>query len=442
HNSMNKITEYKERLCAQGLSQTFGQDYSKTFAPTGHLHSLRALIAYSVREGLDFQQLDIYSDFLNASLDEDVYLSIPQGLLMCRKSYCLKLKKAIYGLRKAPLAWYKRLMTWLVCSGFTASVSDPCVFFRAAPPPIWLFFHVDDIAVFGRKLSSFKRDMKCKFDVKDIGEADLILGIKLNRVNGGLILSQTHYVESVLALYGMSECRPVATPMVPNSHLEEGSLKECSEFKALVTSYRSTMGTLSYLSVATRPDISFAVSSLSQFLENPGIGHWNAFLHVLSYLKGTSDLGLLYVSKGDSGLCAYSDADWGNCKQTRQSATGFTISFNNCLIIWKTCKQPTVSLSTAEAEYKALTDLSTEGCINTASSDSNSNARRIKHVEIQLHFIREVIQNGLIKVVYVPTSKMLADFMTKLVCRPTLVKCLEALNVLGLRARGDVENRA
>ncbi|MBW0535465.1 hypothetical protein O181_075180 [Austropuccinia psidii MF-1] len=469
HNSMNEITEYKARLCAQGFSQTFGQDYSKTFAPTGRLHSLRTLIAYSVREGLDFQQLDIRSAFLNAPLDEDVYLSIPQGLPMCRRSYCLKLKKAIYGLRQAPLAWYKRLTTWLMCSGFTSSVSDPCVFFRTAPPPIWLFFHVDNIAVFGRELSSFKKDIKCEFDVKDIGEADLMLGIKLNRVNDGLILSQTHYVESVLALYGMNECRPVTTPMVPNSHLEEGSPEECSEFKALSVNYRSAIGTLSYLSVATRPDISFAVSSLSQFLENPGIGHWKAFLHVLHYLKGTANLGLFYVSNGGSSLCAYSDADWGNCKRTRQSVTGFTISFNDCLIIWKTRKQPTVSLSTAEAEYKALTDLSTEvlwlrqfvmelslckldgptiifndnqGCINTASSDSNSNARRMKHVEIQLHFIREVIQNGLIKVVYIPTSKMLADFMTKSVCRPTLVKCLEALNVLSLRARGDVENRA
>ncbi|MBW0549853.1 hypothetical protein O181_089568 [Austropuccinia psidii MF-1] len=328
HNSMNEITEYKARLCAQGFSQTFGKDYSKTFAPTGRLHSLRALIAFSVREGLDFQQLYIRSAFWNASLDKDVYLSIPQGLPVCRKSYCLKLKKAIDGLRQAPLAWYKRLTTWLVCSGFAASVSDPCVFFRTAPPPIWLFFHVDDIAVFGRELSYFKNDIKCEFDVKDIGEADLMLGIKLNRVNGGLILSQTHYVESVLALYGMSECRPVATPMVPNSHLEE-----CGEFKTLNTNYRSAVGTLSYLSVATRPDIYFAVSSLSQFLEKPGIGHWNAFLHVLRYLKGTADLGLFSVPNGDSGLCAYSDADWGNCKQTRRSVTGFTISFNNCLII-------------------------------------------------------------------------------------------------------------
>ncbi|MBW0541029.1 hypothetical protein O181_080744 [Austropuccinia psidii MF-1] len=322
YNAMNEITEYKARLCAQGFSQTFGQDYSKTFAPTGRLHSLRTLIAYSVARNLDFQQLDIRSAFLNASLDEDV----------------------------PPLAWYKRLTAWLTGSGFTACVSDPCVFFRKAPPPIWLFFHVDDIAVFGSELSSFKEDIKREFDVKDLGKADLMLGVKLDHVNGGLFLSQTHYVESVLALYGMSKCRSVATPMVPNSHLEEGSSEECNAFKALNTNYRSAVGSLSYLSVATRPDISFAVSSLSQFLEKPGMVHWNAFLHVLLYLKGTAGLGLFYASGGGSGLCAYSDADWGNCKQTRRSVTGFIISFNSCLVIWKTRKQPTVSLSTTEAE--------------------------------------------------------------------------------------------
>ncbi|MBW0482731.1 hypothetical protein O181_022446 [Austropuccinia psidii MF-1] len=116
-----------------------------------------------------------------------------------------------------------------------------------------------------------------------------MLGIKIDHANDGLILSQTHYVESVLVLYGMSECRPVGTPMVPNSHLEEGSLEECSAFKALNTNYRSAIGSLSYLSIATRPDISFAVSSLSQFLEKPGIKHWNEFLHVLCYLKGVEN---------------------------------------------------------------------------------------------------------------------------------------------------------
>ncbi|MBW0545560.1 hypothetical protein O181_085275 [Austropuccinia psidii MF-1] len=273
-----------------------------------------------------------------------------------------------------------------------------------------------------------------------------MLGIKLIHSDNGMILSKAHYLESVLALYGMSKCKPMMTPMVPNSHQEESNPEECSQFEALNTNYRSAVGRLNYLSVAMRPDISFSVSSLSQ---------------------GTVDYGLHYTADGVGNICADSDADWGNCRETRRSITGFVISFKHCLVIWKTRKQHSVSLSTVEAEYKALMDLSTEvlwlqqfvkelslcelvspttffdhnqGCINTANSDSNSNTRHMKHVDIQLHFIREAIWNELIKVIYIPSDKMMADFMTKSVCRPALVKCLNALNVLSLRARGDVES--
>ncbi|MBW0536871.1 hypothetical protein O181_076586 [Austropuccinia psidii MF-1] len=459
-------SEYKAQLCAQGFAQTLGEDYSKTFAPTGRMHSLRTLIAFLVTNALKFQQLDIRSVFLNAKLEEDVYLGIPQGLNLDKKSHCLKLKKAIYGLKQAPLAWYKRLTTWLLNVGFTSSLSDPCVFHRLTESPIWLFFHVDDIAVFGKDVIPFKNQLKSEFDVKDIGDAELMLGIKVIQIPEGLVLSQAHYIESLLVLYGMENCRPVVTPMVPGLHLTEASLDQQEAFKNLKVNYRSAVGSLSYLSTATRPDISFAVSSLSQFLELPGIEHWKAFLHVLRYLRGTAQQSLVYHGGKEKGVQSYSDANWGNCPQTRRSITGFVITFNGCLVVWKTRKQPTVSLSTAEAEYKALTDLTTEllwlrqfikelslglinfpidvfsdnqACINTANSDSNSNNRRMKHVEIQLHFIREVINQKKIRVTYVPTHDMLADFMTKSVGRTALNRCLGALHVLCLRARGDVE---
>ncbi|MBW0478283.1 hypothetical protein O181_017998 [Austropuccinia psidii MF-1] len=274
-----------------------------------------------------------------------------------------------------------------------------------------------------------------------------MLGIKLVHSDNGMILSKAHYVESVLALYGMRKCKPMMTPMVPNSHQEESTPEECSQFEALNTNYMSAVGSLNYLSVATQPDISFAVSSLSQFLEKPEICHWNAFLYILCYLRGTVDYGLHYTADGVGDLCAYSDANWGNCRKTQRLITCFVISFKHCLVIWKTRKQHSVSFSTAEAEYKALMDLSTEilwlrqflkelslcelvspttifddnqGCINTANSDSNSNTRCMKHVDIQLHLIREVIWNELIKVIYIPSDEMLAYFMTKLVCRPAL----------------------
>ncbi|MBW0476654.1 hypothetical protein O181_016369 [Austropuccinia psidii MF-1] len=337
-NPINQ-TKYKVQLCAQGFAQTLGEDYSKTFSPTGKMHSLRTLIAFFVTNGLKFQQLDIRSAFLNAKLEES----------------------AIYGIKQAPLAWYNRLTAWLKNTGFTALLSNPCVFYHAKNSPIWLFFHIDDIAVFGKDVEPLKNQLKSEFDVKDMGNAEVMLGIQMIQALEGLVLSQAHYIKSVLVLYGMENCRPVATPMVPGIHLTEASLDQQVAFKKLGVNYRSTIGSLSYLSTVTRPDILFS---------------------------------------------------------TRRSVTGFIVTFNGCLVIWKTRKQPTVSLSTAEAEYKALTDLSAEllwlrkfiqelalhqvegpiyvfsnnqACINTANSDSNCNNWRMKHVEIQLHFIREVI---------------------------------------------------
>ncbi|MBW0555084.1 hypothetical protein O181_094799 [Austropuccinia psidii MF-1] len=459
-------TEYKAQLCAQGFVQTFGEDYSKTFSPTVRVHSLRTLIAFSMANSLKFQQLDIRSAFLNANLEEEVYLGIPQGLNFDSKTHCLKLKKAIYGLKQAPLAWYNRLTTWLVDVGFAASLSDPCVFYHLTGSPTWLFFYVDDIAVFGRDVDSFKSQLKAEFDVKDMGNAELMLGTQIVQSPEGLALSQAHYIESLLMLYGMENSQPVVTPMVPGLHLKEASLEQKEAFKNLKISYCSAVGSLSYLSVATRPDISFVVTSLSQFLELPGIEHWKAFLHVLRYLQGTSQQSIVYSEGGRRDVQSYCKADWGNCHQTRRSVTGFVVNFNDCLIIWKTRKQSTVSLSTAEVEYKALTDLTSEllwlrqflqellldlvdvpidvfsdnqGCINMANSDSNSNNWRMKHVEIQIHFIRVVINKQRMRVTYVLTQNMLADFMTKSISQPALKRCLDALHILFLRARGDVE---
>jgi hypothetical protein len=277
---------FKARLCAQGFSQTHGVDFSKNFAPTGRLNSLRALILFAASQNLNFQQLDVKTAFLNVDLEEEVFLSIPQGVPVDKKKYCLKLNKAIYGLKQAPLAWYNRLSLWLTSVGFKSSIADPCVFYRLDSNPVWLFIHVNDIAVFGKDLSNFKAQIKTKFDMKDLGKADLLLGIKIHHDPSAIVLSQRHYVHSLLELYGMENCRSVATPLVSNSQLEKATAEDIDRFNSLGVNFQSAVGALSYFSSATRPDISYAVSNLSQFLEAPGIHHWEAFIHVLRYLSG------------------------------------------------------------------------------------------------------------------------------------------------------------
>jgi hypothetical protein len=285
---------FKARLCAQGFSQVHGIDFSKTFAPTGRLNSLHALISHAAATGMQFHQLDVKTAFLNADLDEEVFLSIPQGINLDKKRHCLRLNKAIYGLKQAPLAWYNRLSAWLVSVGFKIAISDPCVFYRLGGEPVWIFVHVDDLAVFSKDVEPFKKQIKAEFDMKDMGQAHLMLGIKILHEEDAIVLSQLHYVNSLLELYGMVSCRPVSTPLVPNAHLAKATVEEQDRFKSLGVNYRSAVGGLSYLSTATRPDIAFAVSSLSQFLECPGITHWESFIHVLRYLAGTANTALVY----------------------------------------------------------------------------------------------------------------------------------------------------
>ncbi|MBW0475375.1 hypothetical protein O181_015090 [Austropuccinia psidii MF-1] len=334
-NHLKEVVEYKAWLWAQGFCQTPGVDFGKTYAPKGRLNSLRCLIWHAVSKNLAFHQVDVKSAFLNASLTEVFYLSIPQGLNVDNRKFCLCLKKAIYGLNQAPLAWYNNLKTWLEEVGFSVCISDPCVFFRTGDAPVWLYVHVDDIAIFGKEVTALKDQLKSKSEIKDMGVADLMLGIKICSFPDCVSLDQGHFVESLIELYGMDSCKPMTTPLLPNNHLIPETEEEVIKFNTLGVNFRSAVGSINYLSTSTRTDISHAVSSLSQFLDRPGYLHWQAFLCVLRYLKGTPHLGLVYSRGPLLGIEAYSDADWGNCAETWRSVTGFLATFNGNLVLWR-----------------------------------------------------------------------------------------------------------
>ncbi|MBW0511055.1 hypothetical protein O181_050770 [Austropuccinia psidii MF-1] len=201
-----------------------------------------------------------------------------------RRKFCLKLRKAIHGLKQAPLEWYERLKAWLVKTGFLACIMDPCVFSLQKPSELWLYIHMDNIAIFGSKIEPFKREISLEFNIKDIGVADLLLGVRIGHSADHVSLEQQHFTEFLLDIYGMSDCRPVVTPLLPNKHLSPATDNNMSALNSLGISYCSAIGSIKYLSTATCPDLSFAVSSLSRFPERPGLLNWKAFLHVLRYL--------------------------------------------------------------------------------------------------------------------------------------------------------------
>ncbi|MBW0537363.1 hypothetical protein O181_077078, partial [Austropuccinia psidii MF-1] len=300
--------------------------YGKTYAPTGRLNSLRALIAFAAVHSLQFHQIDVKSAFLNSPLTEEVFLNIPQGLDANKQTHCLKLNKAIYSLKQAPLAWYKCLNDWLISVKFEPCILDPCVFHRSLDPPIWLYLHVDDIGIFGKNVMLFKKEIATRFEIKD-------LGVRIEHGNNAITLDQHHFTKSLLNQYGMTDCKPASTPLVSNDHLSPATDKEKAKFEVLGVNFCNAVGSIDYLSSATQPDLSFS---------------------------GTQDVGTTYHKGETSGIVSWSNADWGNCRATRRSVSGFLATFHGCLILWKTRKQSSVSTSTAEAKYKALCDLTSE----------------------------------------------------------------------------------
>ncbi|MBW0478351.1 hypothetical protein O181_018066 [Austropuccinia psidii MF-1] len=325
------------------------------------------------------------------------------------------------------------------------------------------------MAIFGENVQLFKTEITKEFNIKDVGPAYLLLGVKIHQLDDSITLDQQHFIDYLLDLYGMQNCKTVDTPLVPNVHLTPATDDERKAFENMGINFRSAVGSINYLSTATCPDLSHAVSSLLQYLERPGTLHWKAFLHILKYLHGTQELGLHYNQKGNPGLIAFTDADWGNCHLMRCSTSGYLAQLHGCLIFWKTRKQPLVSISTAKAEYKSLCDLTSEllwfrqwcqeagifhfddaitvwedyqSCIKTANGNCNLNTKRMKNVDIQLHFVKEAIQNQLIELRYAPTLDMLADFSSKAVPRLVLQRALQALRVLRLGLRGVLKNNA
>ncbi|MBW0506328.1 hypothetical protein O181_046043 [Austropuccinia psidii MF-1] len=154
-------------------------------------------------------------------------------MLTDRRKFFLKLRKAIYGLKQAPLASYGRLKSWLVKKGFLACLMDPCVFFRQKPSELWLYIHVDDIVIFASNIEPLKKEIFLEFNIKDIGIADLLLGVKVTHSPEHVSLNQQYLTESLLDLYGMSNCKPVVTPLLPNEHLSPANDDKASSFEAL-----------------------------------------------------------------------------------------------------------------------------------------------------------------------------------------------------------------
>ncbi|PLW18940.1 hypothetical protein PCASD_22738 [Puccinia coronata f. sp. avenae] len=337
---------------------------------------------------------------------------------------------------------------------------------RAAPGPkrlvpkredTFLFVHVDDLVIISQKPEIFKTEMELKFSIKYMGKAVFLLGMNIERTHDALLINQTQYIKRKLAEYDLDTLHPATCPLAPGQYLKKATQTEIEELRKLGHNYCALVGLLNYLSVLTPPNIAYAVSSLSQYLEALGINHYYSAVQVFRYLSGTRHLGLTFKKENAGGVKAFVEADWDNCPDTCRSVTGFAVLSGQHLIAWKSTKQPTVSLSTAEAEYKAMSDVGQElawldnlitaieinampqafqllvniqGAIDLAKSETSQNSFRTKHMSLRLHFIRELLVANLIELKHVKSSNNAADILTKPCGRSSINRSLAQLNPL------------
>ncbi|TFY79108.1 hypothetical protein EWM64_g4908 [Hericium alpestre] len=413
------IIKYKARLMAQGFSQIPGVDFTDTFALVAKLSSIRILVVLAARFNWELHQMDVKNAYLNGDLDEEIYMKQPPGFPAPGQEHKVcALFKPIYGLKQAGRRWYKKLCAAFLGMGFTRSSVDHSVFFRhgAGSEIVLITVSVDDLTIAATSVNAItdvKDALNARFEMTDLGKMHWLLGIKIKHDRGG---------------GGRSRCRsPLDTALDPSFQLTTAqSPSTPQQYEEMCNvPYREAIGSLMYAALGTRPDIVYAVTTLSQFMQNPGRMHWEGTKRVLHYLKATKEEWLTYGGDAKTGIMGYSDTDWGSSDH-RHSISGYVFLVDGRAVSWSSKKQPIVALSSTEAEYVVMTHATKEAvwmqaflgemltpfdmptplhCDNQSAmmlAKDNIFHLRTKHIAIRYHFIRDVIERDEIDLVYSP----------------------------------------
>ena len=437
-NVDGSIDKHKARLVAKGYSQKEGIDYEDTFAPIAKMNKIRIMIALAKKYNWKMHQLDVKSAFLNGELKEEVYLVQPEGFVKQGQEHLVcRLKKALYGLKQAPRSWYVKIDSFFYEKDFMRSKNDPNLYIKKDEDKnvALISVYVDDLIITGnacKLIEEIKNQLSHVFEMKDLGELHYCLGLEVSREPGNTLITQSKYTREILKRFNMIECKETSTPLEQNVKLcSDDGIKEVNG-----TMYRQLVGSLNYLTT-TKPDIAYSVSILSQFMAKPCESHWKAAKKVLRYLKGTLNFGIMYTDEFDVELAGYSDSDWAGNPDDRKSTTGYVFNIGSRQISWSSKKQPTISLSSTEAEYKALCSATceaiwlrtiledvgeTQNAPTVISCDNQSTIKlannpiyhaRTKHIETQHHFVREKLQSKEIDLSYCNTNENVAEIFTK-----------------------------
>jgi hypothetical protein len=444
------VKQYKARIVALGYQQVYGVDYSETYSPVARLTSLRMLLAISSYYGLLVHQMDVDTAFLNAELKEEIYIIPPEGINIPEGCDCLKLKKALYGLKQSPREWYDNLSCFLISIGFIKLHADNCMYIKHKDDNICMvLIYVDDLAIAGSNMSvidRIKNEFKNRYKMKDLGNIDHILGCTVDRNDlGEYSINQKQYTKDVISKYFHDNTVTVNNPTDVNIILSSNmnAISECDIEYMKELPYREAIGSLLWLSMGTRPDITYAVSQVAKFNSEPGPQHWKAVKRIFQYLQQSTELGIMF-RRCQNNITAtnyininsptgYVDADHARDIDSRRSVTGYIFLLANGPVSWSSKQQASVALSSMEAEYMAAsaacqeavwldrvlkelgntnTDIITlyednKSCIQFTKN--NNVHKRSKHIDQRYHYIRELVADNKVKLEYVPTDQNIAD---------------------------------
>ncbi|KAF8747055.1 Reverse transcriptase (RNA-dependent DNA polymerase) [Rhizoctonia solani] len=444
-NENGEPVRYKAQLVVQGFSQQPGIDFDKTFAPVVQLDSICTLVSLANNNNWDVQQLDVNAAYLHAPIKEDLYMQqIPY--FNDGTDRVLKLKQSIYGLKQAGQMWNKFYNTKLKTIGYKPCLTNACVYQRiqelnGEQYVSIIATHVNDsIVITLTNHTNFAiSELLNIFNMRNLGPICHFLGItfKRNCKQGIMHLNQTAYINSLAEFAGLKDAYPANTPLSPSVQLTrfEGTKPKFN--------YGTYIGKLLYAALCTCPDIAFAVAHLAQFTLCYGPAHVTQIKRVICYLLGTPTLGLTYCrSAKDFGKIGYSNADWGSNLIDCKSVSGHVFMLGGAAISWSAKKQATVALSTMEAKYMLLAHACTQALwlcqffeelhlyadAPTLILSNNIAALTLsvesqyhgcsKHINIQHHFMRNIIKQHKVSTLYVPTHENLANAFTKALLAP------------------------
>ena len=457
------IDKFKARLVADGNTQKHGVDFNRVFATVVKALTIRLVLAIAAARDYNLTSLDIRQAYLQATIDEDLYMRVPPGINSGNNSLVCKLRRSLYGLKQAGREWGLLLTSFLVSWGFVRSTIDVCLYtYQSGNLILWVLVYVDDILIAdncSKLRARFVADISKRFPTEDKGELEWILNTAITRDRAArtLNLSQALYAADLVAKYSAyldrSRSRRFDSPMEEGLELSAadqpavGSVEhdEMSEFR---TAYMAIVGGLLWLANMTRVDIAYSASQLARFMTNPGPSHFNAAIRVLIYVRDTTDRALVMQPNPDRNLESYVDSNWA----TKFSCSGGMFFFYGCLFHWFSKMQRSVTLSSAEAEFfgamlaakevifirELLIDLGfsidSASVINCDSKSAVGMAfdpvafKKTKHILRAAEFLRDLVSRGVISVEHLPGVVMIADLLTKAVSRAIFTGLIKQLD--------------